>query len=77
MFYEGDLQSGIAKAVQESKLVVCFVTGNVARVHGWICTCEANICADDGEESLIWENDFLQDDIVTYNMLRTLASSNT
>jgi hypothetical protein len=28
MFYEGDLQSGIAKAVQESKLVACFVTGN-------------------------------------------------
>lgn len=27
MFYEGDLHSGIAKALQESKLVACFVTG--------------------------------------------------
>jgi hypothetical protein len=27
MFYEGNLQSGIGKAVQESKLVACFVTG--------------------------------------------------
>lgn len=27
MFYEGDLQSGIALAIQESKLVACFVRG--------------------------------------------------
>lgn len=27
MLYQGDLQSGIAKAVQETKSVVCFVTG--------------------------------------------------
>lgn len=27
MFHEGDLQSGIVRAVQESKSVVCFVTG--------------------------------------------------
>lgn len=27
MFYEGELQGGIAKAVQESKSVVCFVSG--------------------------------------------------
>lgn len=27
MFYEGDLQSGIARAVQESKSVLCFVNG--------------------------------------------------
>ncbi|KUJ07318.1 uncharacterized protein LY89DRAFT_691783 [Mollisia scopiformis] len=26
MFYEGDLQSGISKAIQEDKLVACFVT---------------------------------------------------
>jgi hypothetical protein len=26
MFYDGDLQSGIGKAVQEAKLVACFVT---------------------------------------------------
>ena len=27
MFYDGDLQSGIALALKESKLVVCFVKG--------------------------------------------------
>ena len=27
MFYQGDLQSGIAQAVRESKHVVCFVRG--------------------------------------------------
>ncbi|CZS98235.1 related to UBX7 UBX (ubiquitin regulatory X) domain-containing protein [Rhynchosporium agropyri] len=43
MFYEGDLQSGIGKALQESKLVGCFVT-------------------DSGEESQLWENEFLQEE---------------
>ncbi|KAK0111271.1 hypothetical protein ONS95_001643 [Cadophora gregata] len=42
MFYERDLQSGIGLAMQEAKLVGCFVT-------------------DDGEESQLWENEFLQD----------------
>ena len=27
MFYEGDLQSGIAASLRESKSVVCFVRG--------------------------------------------------
>lgn len=27
MFYQGDLQSGIGQAMQEAKLVGCFVTG--------------------------------------------------
>lgn len=27
MFHEGDLQTGIALAIQESKSVICFVTG--------------------------------------------------
>ncbi len=27
MFYEGDLQSGITLAIQQAKLVVCFVHG--------------------------------------------------
>ncbi|KAI6711033.1 hypothetical protein JHW43_006462 [Diplocarpon mali] len=46
MFYQGNLQSGIGKAVQEAKLVGCFVT-------------------DEGEESQLWENDFLQDQSLT------------
>ncbi|EKD15675.1 uncharacterized protein L3040_005978 [Drepanopeziza brunnea f. sp. 'multigermtubi'] len=43
MFYQGDLKSGIEKALAESKLVACFVT-------------------DSGEESQLWENEFLQED---------------
>jgi len=30
MFYEGDLQSGIAKAVQEGKSVLCFISGTIS-----------------------------------------------
>ena len=29
MFYDGDLQSGIAQAVGQSKMVACFVTGKI------------------------------------------------
>lgn len=29
MFYEGTLQEGISTAVDQQKLVLCFVTGNV------------------------------------------------
>ncbi len=46
MFFTGDLQSGIALALRESKSVACFV-------------------ADDGEESVRWENDYLKDPQVT------------
>ncbi|RDW77415.1 hypothetical protein BP6252_05468 [Coleophoma cylindrospora] len=35
MFYEGDLQSGITKAVQESKLVACFVTDDGDESRSW------------------------------------------
>lgn len=35
MFYEGDLQSGITKALQESKLVACFVTDGDEESHIW------------------------------------------
>ncbi|KAI1077473.1 hypothetical protein F5B20DRAFT_551351 [Whalleya microplaca] len=42
MFFDGSLQDGIATALEQSKLVVCFVT-------------------DDGDESQLWENDFLTD----------------
>lgn len=43
MFYQGDLQTGIALALSESKSVACFVK-------------------DDGEESSIWESEYLKDD---------------
>ena len=62
MFYKGDVQSGIAKAVQESKFVACFVTGIYTpstRVL-WLTR-----CPDDGKESRIWENEFLQEEAVS------------
>ncbi len=33
MFYGGDLQSGISIALQESKLVACFITGERLYLH--------------------------------------------
>jgi hypothetical protein len=33
MFHEGDLQSGIALAVRELKLVICFVRGSFAGIN--------------------------------------------
>lgn len=33
MFFEGTLQEGIASAVQQAKLVVCFVTGTMPYMH--------------------------------------------
>jgi hypothetical protein len=30
MFFEGDLQSGIALAIQDSKLVACFIRGETS-----------------------------------------------
>ncbi|TAQ83493.1 hypothetical protein B7494_g8183 [Chlorociboria aeruginascens] len=50
MFYEGDLQSGLAKAVEESKFVACFVT-------------------DEGGESQLWQDDFLQEPVIKSNFL--------
>ncbi|KAG9243563.1 hypothetical protein BJ878DRAFT_510141 [Calycina marina] len=35
MFYEGDLKSGINKALQESKLVACFVTDEDDESNAW------------------------------------------
>ncbi|KAH8667433.1 hypothetical protein BGZ60DRAFT_409242 [Tricladium varicosporioides] len=35
MFYDGDLQSGIAKALQEAKLVACFVTDDGEESNIW------------------------------------------
>ncbi|KAH9884029.1 hypothetical protein F4778DRAFT_764488 [Xylariomycetidae sp. FL2044] len=45
MFFTGSVQDGVRKALEQKKLVVCFVT-------------------DGGEESQIWENEFLADEAV-------------
>ena len=64
MFYDGDLQSGIGKAVQEAKLVACFVTGwfYLPSIRGTTPAMVStdNVSSDDGEESQLWENEFLQ-----------------
>ena len=35
MFYDGDLQSGIALALQENKSVACFLTDNGSESRRW------------------------------------------
>jgi hypothetical protein len=81
MFYQGDLQSGIAKALQESKLVACFVTGTVVTFNLYYPRFPntsldlyylslrdplLTLWPDDGEESRMWENDFLEDPSVSF-----------
>ena len=63
MFHPGDLQSGISRALAESKLVACFVTGgfNDKMIHG----AHTNLWRlDHSEQSVLWEEDFLRDEEV-------------
>ncbi|OCL02762.1 hypothetical protein AOQ84DRAFT_169837 [Glonium stellatum] len=52
MFHQGDLQSGIALAIQQAKLVACFVR-------------------DDSPESSTWEDEWLQDDLLSTLLTQT------
>ena len=52
MFYEGDLQSGIAKAVQEGKSVLCFISGTIKECAA--CVIFADQTADDSDEATTW-----------------------
>lgn len=65
MFHDGDLQSGIALALSQSKLLACFVTGPHASIyllwHGWLMRM---VKPDGAQESSLWEEDYLQDDTV-------------
>ena len=69
MFYEGDLQAGINKAIEEGKLVACFVRGEEMQFHistpFWQAAAD-KIALDGNEESILWENDFLKDAQVAY-----------
>jgi hypothetical protein len=65
MFYEGDLQSGISKAVQEAKLVACFVTGETSSHPATSPLC-SDMSLDDSEESQLWEHEFLQDETASF-----------
>jgi hypothetical protein len=44
MFYQGDLQSGISAAVQQSKLVTCFVRGDHSDKPPHQSSTKANVC---------------------------------
>ena len=60
MFHSGDLQSGIAQALTESKLVACFVRGKLFLLDERIAGNNLRV-SDDSNESALWENDFLRD----------------
>lgn len=64
MFYEGDIQGGIAQALQESKSVVCFVKGTrTTQNTGFYDKLTAS--KDGSEESDRWENEWLTDQNVS------------
>jgi hypothetical protein len=65
MFYEGDLQSGISKAVQEAKLVACFVTGETSSHPATSPLC-SDMSLDNSEESQLWEHEFLPDETASF-----------
>lgn len=66
MFYHGSLQDGISTAVGQQKLVLCFVTGMslipCSVDKGNVLTC----AADESEEGVQWETEFLTDDTVGF-----------
>ena len=62
-FFQGTLQEGIATAVQQSKSVVCFVTGELLASYVQITIAETS--ADKEDESVKWEDEYLTDDVVS------------
>ena len=64
MFHEGDLQSGIAKAVADSKAVLCFVHGMSSHRLPWFpwrkWTDMTDYDLDGSELSQLWEDEYLQ-----------------
>lgn len=67
MFYQGDLQSGIATAMREAKPVVCFIRGMSLIVSSFklhICILTRDLCTDDQEESTTWEDEYFNSEEV-------------
>jgi hypothetical protein len=64
-FFQGSLQEGIATALQQSKSVVCFVTGKIGHVPGNPGMPYADPRADGEAESKQWEDDFFGDEEVS------------
>jgi hypothetical protein len=72
MFHQGDLQSGIALAVKDTKSVVCFVRGMSSTSLSfpasisfcmWIILIPLRY-ADDTDESTLWENEYFDDEVI-------------
>lgn len=62
-FFQGSLEEGIGIAVQQAKLVVCFVTGESSHTPSALAT--DRLTRADGEaESRLWEDDFFADEEV-------------
>jgi hypothetical protein len=59
MFHEGDLQSGIASALQQSKAVLCFVHGSF---QPFPPVSKADASPDDREDSQTWEKTILNNE---------------
>lgn len=64
MFHQGDLQSGIALAIQQSKSVACFVRGTRSTPSCVDESTHSNRTLDDDRESSEWENEWLQEEQV-------------
>ncbi len=62
MFYEGDLRSGIASALEQSKSVACFVAGQTETLSA--CPTPPDdflLVLGEDAESVTWENEYLHD----------------
>jgi hypothetical protein len=72
MFFEGTLQEGIATALQQGKLVVCFVTGIHSFIHSschviFRTSKDLTRFTDGQDESQQWEIEFLGDGSVSHS----------
>lgn len=57
MFHQGTLQSGITLAIQQQKLVACFVRGELITSE---CGGDLTIWLDEGATSKQWEEEWLK-----------------
>ena len=74
MFHKGDLQSGIAQALADSKLIACFVSGGFRIIHSFRRASTNLYLLDDAEQSILWEDEFLQDQEVIVSSYGNLIS---
>lgn len=63
MFFDGDLQTGVALALEQSRVVVCFVTGLSLTRWTWR---QLTVSQGANDLSRLWENEYLQDKEVEF-----------